>query len=146
MAVAQQNAPKGEEKHPWRQLRFRVVAPLFITHPVCSVTAQGDGGKRRECNWDNARGDTDRGRPVNSRGEEKTIVYFPLDQGPFLISILGKEAMALKTRLKWSLEKRPVHLCYGVFSFVYYSASQVKIYQSRPAGRDRDSCLCHPTL
>lgn len=48
VAGAQRNTPKGKDKHPWRQLRFRVVAPLFITCPVDSVTAEGDRGKGRE--------------------------------------------------------------------------------------------------
>lgn len=91
VAGAQPNTPKGEEKHPWRQLRFRVVAPLFITCPVCSVTAEGDGGKGREGERGREREterepNTDRGWPVNSRAEENTIVFsflfFFLDWGP----------------------------------------------------------------
>lgn len=66
--------------------RFRVVAPLFITCPVCSVTVEGDGGKGgvREKRLRERTRHTDRGWPVNSRAEEKTFVLFflPLDWGP----------------------------------------------------------------
>ena len=124
-AGARRNTPKGEDKHPWRQLRFRVVAPLFITCPVCSVTAEGDGGKGRERGRERERelreNQTHRQRVAcefQSRGKDHC--FFSLDWGPPVISLLGNEAIELKTSHEYSLKEKWLVLRYY---FVYYSAS-----------------------
>lgn len=66
MDGAQQNTPKGQDKHPWQQPRFGVVAPLFITCSVSSMTAAREMWRESQ---------KDRGWPLNSRAEEKTTMF-----------------------------------------------------------------------
>lgn len=80
------------------------------------MTAEGDGGKGREREGGKARR-TDRGWPVNSRAEEKTIVFFSPRLGPSAISALGKEATELKTGHVHSSTEELLDLQYHL---VYY--------------------------
>lgn len=82
---------------------------------------------------------TVRGWPVNSRAEEKTIVFLFPWLGPSVISVLGKEAIELNTSHEYSFKEKWL---VPQYHFVYSAARAVKIYHTcLHVRRDANRCL-----